>query len=165
MAGKGWFKRLISRIDPRKSERERRKREKRLEPPTSEPTSPPPRPEPQRPVVHPPPGPGPRLGIHSIVRDTESLGVATGDPDALISEAGTSGALRVAREQNESSHAYAAGQFQPGNQRFANQVATMEAVLGRKVAWQWLTDRKGRQTYRVATDYVQWFYYHAIRKF
>lgn len=161
MARKGWIRRLVDRIIPQKWVKPRPPPEPPPPPTPPPPPREPPRP-PRRPVI---PGPGPRTRVHALASDTTSIGVATGDPDSLILDAGVPGALRIAREQNESAHAYSAGEFQPGNRRFADQVATMEAVLGHRVRAEWLFDRKGKQTYRIASDYVQWFYYHAIRKF
>jgi hypothetical protein len=111
--------------------------------------------------------------IRRLAADSTNIGIAwlnadgPSDPERdapdLVSDIGSSNALHVVRQQNESAHDYAVGNSLTGHNRFVDQVETMESLLGASVAWEWLTDRKGRRTYRVATKFVQWFYYHAAR--
>lgn len=117
----------------------------------------------------PPPGPGIFLEplVHDKVADTKALfgvHVPPGlDAEQLISELGARAAFVVANQQNESGRAYAHGDDGLGNTRFVDQVEYLERLTGREIVWEWLRDRRGRETYRVAIDFVQWFYYHTIR--
>jgi hypothetical protein len=105
--------------------------------------------------------------VRDKVADTKALfGVhepAGLDADQLIGELGGEAAFDVASRQNESGRAYARGDEGLGNTRFVDQVEYLERLTGREIVWEWLRDRRGRETYRVAIDFVQWFYYHTIR--
>jgi hypothetical protein len=89
------------------------------------------------------------------------------DPDdtpELSRKLGYANAKKIARQQNRSAADYAAGNPNTGSERFQDQVAYLESLTGREVAWEWMTSRRGR-TWRIATEFVQWFHYHSTREF
>jgi hypothetical protein len=180
MALPRWLQRVADALKPKQSGgRHRAKPGQRGFRPGDIPPSPPrpPAPPPVLPPVEIPDFGGGHdlvgMETRAIAADSAAIGIAwlnadgPSDPERDVAELrrdiGGSKALQVVRQQNESAHDYAVGNPNTGHNRFVNQVETMESLLGASVAWEWLTDRKGRRTYRVATKFVQWFYYHAAR--
>jgi hypothetical protein len=176
MAFRDWLKRLTGRTSTpsgggqhRRAKGQRKLdieelRRKAAEPAPPRAPPPAPKPKPQGGILDFPDA----IATRAIVGEIRALGIEHKnlDADALITDVGASNAHTIVSDQLSTAQAYAdSGRIGPGNERFADQVDTLERMLGRKVRWEWLNDRRGRPTYRIAVDYVQWFYYHAIRRF
>lgn len=86
-----------------------------------------------------------------------------GGINALAAATSLYGAQTILDEELESLRAFQTGHHDPGSDRFVNQIARLESLGAMNVRWHWWTDRKGRNTYRVATDFVEWFFYHSSR--